>query len=173
METWLEGHCAGGYEDNTGTQCGWCNPGEMPPGNCIQGYAGCSTFGYIANVGDMLHDKNGNIIAKTENNIQTMYKCTTTGWQKLQYDLSAGDSSNCDRYSYYDSELGKCLLCPDTNVYTAPTMTEETQVLARGDNYQYLLTGCHYQTSPVPYFDKTGTFTFTQIGIDCFYNEQP
>lgn len=172
LNTWLDGYCVGGLEVNTGYQCGWCNPGEMPPDNCIQGYAGCSTFGYIANTGDMLRDKNGNIIAQTENDIQTRYKCTTTGWQKMQYDISSGsgDSSKCDRYSYYDSKLGICLLCPDTNVYTDAILAAESQVLARGDNYQFLLTGCNYwANSGQEFYDKTGAFIFTEDRV-CFHD---
>ncbi len=170
LSTWADGYCAGGESDTIGYQCGWCSPGNEPPTNCIAAYPGCVDFAYIAVVNDVLRDKSGNIIVKTENNIQTMYKCTTTGWQKVEYDLSGGDDSNCDRYSYYDSVLNMCMLCPDTNVYTDASLADDTQVQARGDNYQYLLTGCNYWVySKNQYYDKTGTFTFQQ-DVNCFHD---
>jgi len=163
LGVWAAGYCAGGGTTELPNQCAWCNANQAPTSNCSPTYAGCVDNMYIAKAGEMLQDRDGNTMAMTVDDTLTMYKCTTNGWEKIESQISGGDGSSCDRYSYYNSDVGACLNCPNSGVFTSPDLAADSELLARGDNYQFLLTGCHYFVSKSEiYCDETGSFVFLQ-----------
>lgn len=140
-------------------ECWWCNTGgAIPPGNCVQGYAGCSTSSHISQSGDSpLTENDGTTITK--------WTCGRGGWTSTKTPVSGGGGT-CDRYSYRD-ENGVCHICPDPDFVSLETGEAP---FPRGDNYYFLLTGCNIQVdSYTQYSDTSGLFNFGN-NVQCYHD---
>lgn len=137
-------------------ECWWCPVGGTKPGaTCTAGYAGCLNNSYISDIGD-------SPVTVQNGSQTTTYTCTAAGWEAK---TSGGSSSSCDRYSYYQPGYG-CKTCP------LPDFTYEdgTDLMPRGDNYQFLLTGCNiYVSTGAVYKDDTGLFVYTD-NATCYHS---
>ncbi len=170
LYTWLDGRCAGGSVPGGDHSCGWCGDASAVPGNCQSDYAGCKPYSYVATAGTMLKDSNGEVLQYIDGNTITQYRCTNNGWAAVTSSVVVEPEETCNRYTYHDDAVGGCVLCPEANVFMSADLSPDSMVLVKGDNYQQLLTGCHYGFSEgQPYYDDTGAFVFMQTGA-CYHD---
>lgn len=176
----LDNHCIFNYGGANsmvdGYKCAWCGT-DPAPGNCIQGYAGCIDYGYVANTSEKFMSETGAVYqARTGDKTGVQYRCTDRGWVAINVTMpgTGGDVTpetvTCNRYTYRDPRTGECANCPAAGVFTQPDLDPESEVFVRGDNYEQLLTGCHYGYSAgEQYYDETGSFVFVNTGT-CNHN---
>ena len=144
------------YKDQD--ECWWCESGGAPTATCMAGYAGCFSTSHTSGIGK-------SPLSTTSDGTKTIYTCTSSGWI-AQTSSGGGDSSQCDRYSYKSPTDNLCYPCPEPDF----TTEDGEQLLPRGDNYLYLLTGCNiYVNNFTSYKDKTGIFVFTESNT-CYHS---
>lgn len=61
-------------------------------------------------------------------------------------------------------------MCPYADFQMVNVDGTAIDILPRGDNYEYKLTGCNVQVTPESeYVDETGTFVFSEYA-QCFHS---